>query len=461
MVLLCGLFIATFTAMIAYWLLQTRQLYIDQAMGALDGLSGSYKSYSEKAFNEIDFSLLLVQGNARQLGTVGPRLTQSVAQVLELRREHTSYVSNLIIVDARGVVVSATHAAAKTIGRNVADREYFAVHRAKGDTGFHIGPVFSTRWMNTGELRFTISRKLVGAKGEFLGVVVALVDSQLLALDYGRQIDDPTVSATLMRIDGMVLSRTPYLQDQVGQVLPSFVRYKGNPPSRASFVIKSQIDNVTRLIAQRRFDGMPMLIAVTQLEEAAMQRWQASLPLALGMWALALLTTLGLGALVLYQQRWRERAQVELRRSLEAFDDALRMAQVGSIDHDLVSDDQHWSDEMFGLLEIDKRPGDLSVAMRHERVHPDDRASVAHVCGQSKALNLPYQVTYRLRMPDGRIKWVKESCTYKYGGSSRPVREVIMMQDITVSKQAEEALIKLHAEVDARAGRPLRNPVSG
>ena len=458
LLLLCGLFLALFTAMLVSWVVQMRQFYLGQAMGTVEELSGAYTSYTEQAVHEIDFSLLLVQSYARQLGSLGPRLLQSVAPALELGRRHMAYVSNLIVVDASGVVVSATNPAVSTVGRNVADREYFAVPRDSRDAGLHIGSAFTTRWVDKGELRFSISRRLIGPRGEFLGVVVALVDARALAQDFARQLDDPAMSVTLMRIDGMVLTRTPFLRDQVGQVLPSFARYKGDPPYRNSFVIESQIDRVARLIAQRRFDGMPLLIAVTQLQDMALKRWVATLPLALGIWALAVLSTLGLAALVLRQQRWRERAQVELRRSLEVFNEAQRMAQIGSIDHDLVSGEQRWSDEMFRLLEIDRdRPG-LSVELRHERIHPEDRERVAHSCGQSKALHLPYKVSYRLQLPKGRIKWISEGCTYIYDSSSRPVREVITLQDITVARQAEEALIRLHVERDARAGPTARDP---
>lgn len=458
LLLLCGLFLALFTAMLVYWVVQTRQFYLGQAMGTVEELSGAYTSYTEQAVHEIDFSLLLVQGYARQLGSLGPRLLQSVAPALELGRRHMAYVSNLIVVDARGVVVSATNPAVSTLGRNVADREYFAVPRASSDATLHVGAVFSTRWVDSGELRFPISRRLTGPKGEFLGVVVALVDARALAQEYARQLDDPAMSVTLIRTDGMVLTRTPYLRDRVGQMLPFFPRFKGNPPFRSSYVVRSEIDQVMRVIAQRRFDGMPLLIAVTQLQDVALKRWLATLPLALGIWLLAVLSTLGLAALVLRQQRWRERAQVELQRSLEVFNEAQRMAQIGSIDHDLVSGEQRWSDEMFRLLEIDRdRPG-LSVDLRHERIHPEDRERVAHSCGQSKALHLPYKVSYRLQLPKDRVKWISESCTYIYDGSARPVREVITLQDITVARQAEEALIRLHAELDARAGQTGRDP---
>lgn len=457
-ILLCGLFIALLTVMLVYWALRTRQFYLQHAMGALEGLSGAYTSYTERAVHEIDFSLLLVKDSAQRLGRLGAPLMQSVGPALELQRQHTPYVSNLVIIDAAGVVLSATHAASASIGRSVADREYFTVHRSGRDAGLFIGPVFATRYVDPGEMRFTLSRRLGGPHGEFLGVVSAMVDAKRLSQDHARQISDPSVSVTLMRVDGMVLARTPYLAEQIGKVLPSFARYKGDPPRRSSFVIESQVDHVRRLIAQRRFGDVPMLIAVTQLEDAALAQWIASLPFALGLWVLAVLSTAGLGALVLHQQRGREQAQQELGRSLEVFNAAQRMAHVGSIDHNLLTGEQHWSDEVFRLLEIDAAGANLAPELRHARVHAEDRERVAHSCGQSRALGLPYQVSYRLQMPDGRVKWISESCSYIRDGAARPQREVITLQDVTNARQAEEELVDLRAAMDARTGRGGRDP---
>lgn len=456
-VLVCCLFFAIFTAMLGYWLVQTRQLYLEQAMGATQALANTYKAYTEKAVNEIDFSLRVVQAYAGQQGAVGPRLMQSVAPLLELRRSHTPYVSNLLIVDFRGLIVSATSSAVSRIGQNVSDRAFFKTHRASPNQGFHVGPAILSR-LNDGQWRFTLSRRLEGARGEFLGVVVAFVDSQTLAQDFARQLSDPSVSVTLMHLDGMVLSRSPYSPDQIGQVLPSFARYKGDPPERSRFIIKSQIDQVTRLIAQRRFDGMPMLIAVTQLEEVALARWRAGLPVAMGLWGLVLLSTVAVGLLVLRQGRRNKQAQIELHHSMEALNEAQRIAQVGHVDHDLVSGKLHWSDQIYQLLEVGRQRVKPSLEACHERVHPEDRNLVAHACGQSVALQQPYEVTYRLCMPDGRIKWVNESCTFEYDRASRPVRSLITLQDITVRKQAEDALVRLNSELEQRVSqsRPQR-----
>ena len=455
---LCGLSLAVVTALIAYGLARSRQQHMGQAMAAIEGLANSYQAYTEKAVNEIDFSLRLVQDYARQLGVAGAPLMQVAGPALELRRLHTPYVSNLIIVNAQGRVVSATHAASTSLGKDATDREYFLAHRSSEQAGMRIGPVFTARWVDTGEKRFSIGRRLSGPRGEFLGAVVAMVDTRMLAEDFARQLDDPSVSVTLIRTDGMVMTRTPYLKDRIGQMLPFFSQFRGEPPARSHYVIRSELDHLRRLIAQRRFEGLPLLIAVTQLEDAAVARWWSIVPLALGVWALATLTTVGMGALVLYLQRGREQAQQESRRSLEVFNEAQRMAHVGSIDHNLLTGEQHWSDEVFRLLEIDPARANLAPELRHERVHADDRERVAHTCGQSRALGLSYQVSYRLQMPDGRVKWISESCSYIRDGATRPQREVITLQDVTNARQAEEELVDLRAAMDARAGRGGRDP---
>lgn len=455
---LCGLSVAVVTALIAYGLAQSRQQHMDQAMAAIEGLASSYKAYTEKAINEIDFSLRLVQDRAQRLGVTGEPLMRVVGPALELRRLHTPYVSNLIIVNAQGRVVSATHAASTSLGKDVTDREYFLVHRSPEQAGMRIGPVFSARWVDVGEKRFSIGRRLIGPKGEFLGAVIAMVDARMLAEDYARQLDDPSVSVTLIRTDGMVMTRTPYLKDRIGQMLPFFPQFKGAPPARSSYVIRSEIDQLRRLIAQRRFDDLPLVVAVTQREDVAVARWWSILPVALGVWALATLTTVGMGALVLYLQRGREQAQQEVRRSLEVFNEAQRMAHVGSIDHHLRTGEQHWSDEVFRLLEIDPARTDLAPELRHERMHADDHERVAHTCGQSRALGLSYRVTYRLQMPDGRLKWLSESCSYIRDGAAHPLREVITLQDVTNARQTEEELVNLRAAMDARTGRGGRDP---
>ena len=54
----------------------------------------------------------------------------------------------------------------------------------------------------------------------------------------------------------------------------------------------------------------------------------------------------------------------------------------------------------------------------------------------------PYEITHKLFMKDGRVKWVIEKCNTEYDNKGEPVRSVGLIQDITELKLVEDALKK-------------------
>jgi signal transduction histidine kinase len=74
-------------------------------------------------------------------------------------------------------------------------------------------------------------------------------------------------------------------------------------------------------------------------------------------------------------------------------------------------------------------------------IHPDDRDMVNSAYAVSLKNRQPYDISHRLRMGDGRIKWVNEICHTDYDSQGQPLRSVGIVQDISGIKQAEEALI--------------------
>ena len=67
---------------------------------------------------------------------------------------------------------------------------------------------------------------------------------------------------------------------------------------------------------------------------------------------------------------------------------------------------------------------------------------MAAICSATGSLEsrAPYQVTHRLRMPDGRIKWVEENCESEFDVFGNPLISRGTVQDITALARAEEAL---------------------
>ncbi len=67
---------------------------------------------------------------------------------------------------------------------------------------------------------------------------------------------------------------------------------------------------------------------------------------------------------------------------------------------------------------------------------------MAAICSATGSLEsrAPYQVTHRLRMPDGRIKWVEENCESEFDVFGNPLISRGTVQDITALARVEEAL---------------------
>jgi len=150
----------------------------------------------------------------------------------------------------------------------------------------------------------------------------------------------------------------------------------------------------------------------------------------------------------------QRRAEAALRDSEARLKEAQRIAHVGSWELDLVSRQLTWSEEIFRIFEIDPQRFDPSYDdVFLDAVHPDDRGAVNSAYNESIKNRAPYDITHRLLMPDGRIKYVHERCVNYYSEQGVPLRSVGTVQDITERVLAEQALRRseerLHVIYDA------------
>jgi diguanylate cyclase (GGDEF)-like protein/PAS domain S-box-containing protein len=150
----------------------------------------------------------------------------------------------------------------------------------------------------------------------------------------------------------------------------------------------------------------------------------------------------------------KRRADAVLRESEKRLREAQRIAQVGSWELDLASGRLNWSDEIFRLFEIDKGAFGASYEAFLNAIHPDDRERVHQAYQDALATHTPYEIVHRLRMADGRIKWVNERGETHYDEHGQAVRSSGTVQDITARKQGEEAL-RLYASVFEHSGEAI------
>lgn len=136
----------------------------------------------------------------------------------------------------------------------------------------------------------------------------------------------------------------------------------------------------------------------------------------------------------------REQSEEALRKSEHSLREAQRVGHMGQWELDLVHNALRWSDEIYRIFELDHKGFGASYEAFLSAIHPDDRERVNQAYTRSVRDRQPYDIVHRLQMKDGRIKHVHERGETFYDQAGRPLRSLGTVQDITVSRQAEEAL---------------------
>ena len=128
--------------------------------------------------------------------------------------------------------------------------------------------------------------------------------------------------------------------------------------------------------------------------------------------------------------------------------EAQRLSKIGSWELDLTNDELIWSDEIHHIFELDKNTFGASYDAFLNAIHPGDRDKVNQAYAESLENKLPYEITHRLLMPDGRIKHVTERCKTTFDNDGKPLHSSGTVQDISklVEAQNEKEITILKME---------------
>ena len=134
----------------------------------------------------------------------------------------------------------------------------------------------------------------------------------------------------------------------------------------------------------------------------------------------------------------RKRAEVGLRRSEAHLADAQRLSHTGSAGIEAGTNRMFWSEEaarIYGYAPGTEPTLDLIL----QRVHPDDIDLLKSVLEQAGQVGSDFDFEYRLLMPDGSIKYIRNLMhPVRYGDGHE--ESVGAITDITEHKLAEEAI---------------------
>ena len=132
-----------------------------------------------------------------------------------------------------------------------------------------------------------------------------------------------------------------------------------------------------------------------------------------------------------------EERTAELAESERRLKETQGHAHLGQWELYLEENRLEWTEEVFNIFEIDRERFGASYEAFLDTVHPEDRAAVDKAYTDSLKNKTPYEIIHRLRMKDGRIKYVREQCRTEYGEDGKPLVSIGAVQDITLLKEKE------------------------
>jgi PAS domain S-box-containing protein/putative nucleotidyltransferase with HDIG domain len=145
----------------------------------------------------------------------------------------------------------------------------------------------------------------------------------------------------------------------------------------------------------------------------------------------------------------RLHAEQALRHSEASLKEAERIALLGNWELDPTTHESSWSDEIYRILELDPATVGASYDALLQAVHPDDRDLVAQAYADSVSKRVPYDIVYRLLLPDGRVKYVNGRCETLFNEAGAPTLTIGSVQDITTRRLAELGLQKSNRALHA------------
>ena len=147
-----------------------------------------------------------------------------------------------------------------------------------------------------------------------------------------------------------------------------------------------------------------------------------------------------LGIRVFFRSLQTRKNRVERKEASLA--EAQNIAKVGNWEWDLVSNSVWWSEEYSRLIGYEAREVRPSLTAFLERVHPEDCAMVKEELDSARRERQPYDIEFRLLLPDESVRVVHAQGAVVYDDSHMPVRMRGTLQDITKRKRAEELVTR-------------------
>jgi PAS domain S-box-containing protein len=148
----------------------------------------------------------------------------------------------------------------------------------------------------------------------------------------------------------------------------------------------------------------------------------------------------------------RIQAESELSRSAAYLVEAEKISHTGCWARNPRSGTLFWSQEEWRIFGLDPKTTKLSYATFLQMIHPEDRSHVEETSKRAVEEKKPYDIPFRIFLPDGSIKHIHSMGKPFFEASGDVVEYIGVSMDVTERKRDEAALQLAQAEL-ARVAR--------
>ncbi len=364
------------------------------------------------------------------------------------------------------------------------DRPYFRESIAKGD--FSIG-TYTPEFTEAGIGAYSViplSLPIWGADGKIIGVIAAAMDLRWLDNELKERVLPVGGSLTVADRNGIIISREPFPERFIGTRIPDRFSHYLTAQSPGSFRADSQ-DGTNRIFGYIPASaspaegiyvsaGLATTVAFAAINEAAKRGFMliaAALVLALSLSWLAsrAFITKPFEIMTNAVRDWRRgnyQARIDLPQNAgelgilaKAFNDlmddvaerqealkaseerarlALEAGHMGTWWYDHRKRIGGWSSQAALLMGYPASHTTISAEEWKSLIHPEDAERVTAGIREAFLANGDYEDEYRVRRPDGRVRWISSKGQVSYDAQRKPVFFVGIFQDITERKQADD-----------------------
>jgi diguanylate cyclase (GGDEF)-like protein len=203
--------VASFSAICASVILDMRRGEEELARQTLENLAASIDTDVGRNVELYDLSLRAAATNMVAPGI--EQVSKPIRQLILFDHAATArHFGTIQVFDAEGrLTIDAS--TLDPVAEDRSDEEFFRVHRDNPEAGLFI----SRPMLHHGAYSIVLSRRINGADGGFLGVVVGSIRFSYFHDLFSRLHLSPDDTITIFRRDGTVIMRTPFDLDLIGK----------------------------------------------------------------------------------------------------------------------------------------------------------------------------------------------------------------------------------------------------